>query len=156
MACDTYSEEAYSKFKKWADDYFYLPHRSETRGVGGIFFDHLNEKEGKSKEEIFDFIKEVGNTFSPTYLEIVNRNKNTPYSKKEVQWQNVRRSRYVEFNLVFDKGTKFGLDTNGRTESILMSIPPMAEWFYNYKPDNDIKAEETLQKLKKDINWISK
>ncbi len=119
-ACDNHDSDYYAEFKKWADDYFYIKHRKETRGVGGIFFDRLNEQSrGKSKQELFDLVKEVGNTFAPTYVSIANKNKNKEYGEKELNWQMIRRSRYVEFNLVYDKGTKFGLDTDGRIESRL-------------------------------------
>ena len=152
--CDKFNPNFYPKFKKWADDYFYIPHRKETRGVGGIFFDRLNEKSSElTKGEIFEFIKAVGNTFAPTYTTILNNNKELEYSESQKKWQFIRRSRYAEFNLVYDKGTKFGLETDGRIESILMSMPPQANWIYDYQPNNEEK--ETLQLLKKDIDWIN-
>ncbi len=150
--CDKHDADYYLKFKKWADDYFFLPHRNETRGIGGIFFDHLNE--GK-KTDYFEFVKSVGNSFAPTYIELMKKNSDKPFSEKEKDWQLHRRGRYVEFNLVWDKGTKFGLDTNGRTESILMSLPSTAKWTYNYQVEKDSPEEKTLKLLKKGINWIN-
>lgn len=146
--------QPYQIYKQTADDYFYIPHRNETRGIGGIFFDHLNEKSGKTKEEIEAFVVAVGNTFSNTYTEIVNKRKSLPYEKNNKIWQKIRRGRYVEFNLVYDKGTKFGLDTNGRTESILMSMPPEAIWEYNQKPEKNSLEEKSLQYFKKGIKWV--
>ncbi len=152
--CDKFNTDFYPKFKKWADDYFYIPHRKETRGVGGIFFDRLNDKSSElTKEEIFEFVKAIGNTFAPTYTTILNNNKELEYSESQKEWQFVRRSRYAEFNLVYDKGTKFGLETDGRIESILMSMPPQANWIYDYQPNGE--EQETLQLLKKDIDWIN-
>jgi len=152
--CDRHHPEYYSKFKTWADDYFYLPFREETRGVGGIFFDQLNETDGLSKEEIFNFIMDVGNLFPTLYCRIMSHNKGKSYTEKEKDWQLHRRGRYVEFNLVIDKGTKFGLDTDGRTESILVSMPPEVKWTYQYPIKNGSKEELTLSLLKKGINWV--
>ncbi|GAL87690.1 hypothetical protein MYP_4921 [Sporocytophaga myxococcoides] len=153
--CDRYHSSYYPQFKEWADNYFFIPHRNETRGIGGIFFDRLSEdrEKGISKEDRFAFVKAVGNLFAPLYIEIVNRNKEKHYSEVEKKWQSLRRSRYVEFNLVYDKGTKFGLDTNGRTESILMSMPPSANWEYNYSPPEGSREAETTSLLRKGINW---
>jgi coproporphyrinogen III oxidase len=150
--CDKHNISYYPKFKKWADDYFFLPHRNETRGIGGIFFDHLN---GENKPECFEFVKSVGNIFAPTYTELMKRNSQKVFSEKEKDWQLHRRGRYVEFNLVWDKGTKFGLDTNGRTESILMSLPSTAKWTYYYKIEKGSPEEETLNFLKKGIDWTN-
>lgn len=152
--CDKHRPNYYSDFKKWADDYFYIPHRKETRGVGGIFFDRLTEKEGCTKEELFAFVKEVGNIFAPTYTHLMGKNKDLPFTETNKQWQLLRRGRYVEFNLVYDKGTKFGLETNGRIESILMSLPQMASWEYNFKTAPDSAEEKTLSLLKKEVNWV--
>ena len=113
--CDQHDPSYYPKFKQWADDYFFLPHRNETRGIGGIFFDRLS---GDDQTKHFEFVKSVGNAFAPIYTHLMKRNSDKPFSEKEKDWQLHRRGRYVEFNLVWDKGTKFGLDTNGRTESI--------------------------------------
>lgn len=152
--CDNHDASYYPEFKKWADDYFYLKHRKETRGIGGIFFDRLSEQDEHTKESRFAFVKEVGEAFAPIYTHFMNKNKALPYGEAEKNWQSIRRGRYVEFNLVWDKGTKFGLDTNGRTESILMSMPPMANWVYNYQPEATSKEGQTLALLKKEIDWV--
>lgn len=155
--CDAHHPDFYNKFKTWADDYFYLPHRDETRGVGGIFFDYLKPNEpvhGCSKEALFDFVLAVGNTFAPTYTHLMHVNKEKSFSQKEKDWQFLRRGRYVEFNLVWDRGTKFGLETGGRTESILMSLPPQANWAYDYQPVAGTAEAQTLELLKKEVNWI--
>src|SRR5262249_37736252 len=125
----------------------------ETRGIGGIFFDRLNEGQDMSFEKNFSFWKEVGETFAPVYTELIRRNKDKAYTDRNRQWQLLRRGRYVEFNLVYDKGTKFGLETNGRTESILMSLPKLAGWEYNFIPEKNSEEEKTLSLLKKDLNW---
>jgi coproporphyrinogen III oxidase len=153
-ACDKHDRSFYPDFKKWADDYFYIPHRKETRGVGGIFFDKLTATDVITKQARFDFVKEIGNTFAPVYTSLMNRNKAKTFSETNKQWQLLRRGRYVEFNLVYDKGTKFGLETNGRTESILMSLPETAGWLYNYIPDKGSNEASTLLLLKKGINWV--
>jgi coproporphyrinogen III oxidase len=152
--CDRFDAAYYPEFKKWADDYFFIKHRNETRGVGGIFFDRLTPSTKHPIEERFDFVKSVGETFLPAYSEIVNRNRKKTYTDKEKQWQLLRRGRYVEFNLVYDRGTKFGLETHGRTESILMSLPSLASWTYNYIPEQNSAEEKTVNYLKKGINWI--
>jgi coproporphyrinogen III oxidase len=152
--CDKHHSEYYAKFKAWADDYFYVRHRQETRGVGGIFFDRLSPSEEVSLEQLFHFVQDVGNTFAPIYTNLIHKNKDLPFGEREKEWQLVRRGRYVEFNLVWDKGTKFGLDTQGRTESILMSLPPQANWSYNYHPEEGSKEYETLKYLNKGINWL--
>lgn len=154
--CDRFQSEFYSKFKKWADDYFYIKHRNETRGIGGIFYDRLNPKStGLDWETIFEFSKAVGRTFVPVYSELIHRNKNKEFTNEHKLWQYQRRSRYVEFNLVYDAGTKFGLETNGRIESILMSLPPQANWMYDFRAEIDSEEEKTLNLLKKGINWTS-
>ncbi|GJM30826.1 MAG: coproporphyrinogen oxidase [Cyclobacteriaceae bacterium] len=152
--CDRHHHSYYHKFKRWADDYFFLKHRDETRGIGGIFFDRLSSDDAFTKAERWKFVQDVGLIFMPTYRDLIARNKDKPYGEREKQWQFYRRGRYVEFNLVWDKGTKFGLDTGGRTESILMSLPPQANWSYNFHPGEGTPEHQTLQKLKKDINWI--
>ncbi len=151
--CDRHHKNYYAKFKKWADDYFYITHRKETRGIGGIFFDKLNEDEQMNFEQNFNFWKEIGETFAPTYVELISRNKNKPVTEQNKQWQLLRRGRYVEFNLVYDKGTKFGLETNGRVESILMSLPTNAGWEYDFTPEKNSEEEKTLNFLKKGIEW---
>lgn len=155
-ACDSSDNQYYNEFKKWADDYFYIKHRKETRGVGGIFFDRLNEQSRKkSKEDLFKFVQDVGNTFAPTYVQIVNENKELDFGSEEKRWQKIRRSRYVEFNLVYDKGTKFGLDTDGRIESILMSLPLETGWEYNPEFETGSREQNTLDLLKKNIDWLA-
>jgi len=130
--CDAFGSDVYPKYKKWCDEYFYLKHRQETRGVGGLFFDDLNEW---GFETSFAFMRSVGEAFTKAYLPIVEARKDTPYGDHERQFQLYRRGRYVEFNLVFDRGTLFGLQSGGRTESILMSMPPLVRWEYGYQPD---------------------
>lgn len=152
-ACDKHHPDFYPEFKKWADDYFFIPHRNETRGIGGVFFDKLNNTKGLSKEQIFQFVKEIGLLFAPVYTSLISKNKTGSFTPANKQWQLLRRGRYVEFNLVYDKGTKFGLETNGRTESILMSLPETAAWQYNYTPEPKSPEEVTLSLLKKGLNW---
>lgn len=154
ITCDKFDKNYYPKFKKWADDYFFIPHRNETRGVGGIFFDHLTEDENHSKNDIFEFVAAVGETFVNAYAQQVEYNRSKNFSEENKQWQLLRRGRYVEFNLVYDRGTKFGLQTNGRIESILMSLPENASWLYNHVPEKGSEEEKTLSLLKKGINWI--
>lgn len=152
--CDQSQPEFYPKFKAWADDYFYIKHRQETRGIGGIFYDKLTpENTGISWEQIFDFSKNVGHSFVPIYSQLV-RQRDKHFTLEDKQWQFQRRSRYAEFNLVYDSGTKFGLETDGRIESILMSMPPMASWVYDYKAAPDSLEAETLALLKKGIDWV--
>lgn len=153
-ACDQHDNSYYPKFKKWADDYFFIKHRNETRGVGGIFFDRLAQNENKDKAGIFSFVKEIGSVFMPIYRHLVTENRMMSFGDKEKHWQSIRRGRYVEFNLVWDKGTKFGLDTNGRTESILMSLPPQAQWKYDYQAPVNSEEAKTQFLLKKGINWL--
>lgn len=153
--CDRHNKNYYPEFKKWADDYFFIKHRNETRGIGGIFFDRLFETTAHSISDRFLFVKEVGELFAPTYVELISRNKDKLYSTDEKQWQLIRRGRYVEFNLVYDKGTKFGLETDGRTESILMSLPKEVNWIYDHKVARESREEKTLSLLKKGIDWIS-
>jgi coproporphyrinogen III oxidase len=153
--CDKYDDGYYDHFKKWADDYFYIKHRKETRGIGGIFFDHLKPNEHHSKETLLDFIIDVGNTFVPVYSKIANRTRNLSFGDQELKWQALRRGRYVEFNLVYDKGTKFGLDTDGRAESILMSMPPTANWEYNHTPTPNSPEARTLSLLRKEVDWLN-
>ncbi|HEX4998345.1 MAG TPA: oxygen-dependent coproporphyrinogen oxidase [Terriglobia bacterium] len=129
-ACDAHDPEHYPRFKKWCDEYFFLKHRGETRGVGGVFFDYL---EG-DREKNFAFVETLGNAFIDAYLPIARRRMNTPYTTDHRDFQLYRRGRYAEFNLLYDRGTIFGLETRGRTESILMSLPPLVRWVYDYKP----------------------
>jgi coproporphyrinogen III oxidase len=152
--CDKHHPSFYEKFKGWADDYFFLRHRNETRGVGGIFFDHLKEDSGFTKERRFQFVQDVGNAFAPLYIYYMRKNAELPFTEKNKKWQMLRRGRYVEFNLVWDRGTKFGLETDGRTESILMSLPPQADWLYNFEPEANSPENHTQQLLKKGISWV--
>lgn len=155
-ACNRHHPDFYSKFKNWADDYFYLPHRDETRGIGGIFFDYLKPDDnefGLNKVQLFDFVKEIGGQFAPLYRHVMSRHKKEEYSQQEKDWQYLRRGRYVEFNLVWDRGTKFGLETGGRTESILMSLPPQANWAYSHVPTEGSAEAQTLSLLKKGLDW---
>lgn len=153
-ACDLHCDSYYRDFKQWADDYFYIKHRQETRGIGGIFFDRLSANTEFSAVQRFEFVKSVGETFAPVYTYLMQKNAGLPFGEREKEWQMVRRGRYVEFNLVYDKGTKFGLDTDGRTESILMSLPPQAQWHYNYQVQPGSLEEKTLGLLKKGISWV--
>jgi coproporphyrinogen III oxidase len=168
-ACDKHSPDYYPKFKNWADDYFFIKHRNETRGAGGIFYDYLKPQTPKgalietqskndalhTKEDLFELMKSVGESFAPIYTHFMLKNKDLPFGEEEKRWQMLRRGRYVEFNLVWDRGTKFGLDTNGRTESILMSLPPVANWAYNYQPEKGSREEETLGLLRKGVDWLA-
>ncbi len=151
-ACLPFGEDVYEKYKNWCDEYFYLKHRDEPRGVGGLFFDDLNE-EGFDKS--FALMQSVGDHFVKAYRPIMNKRKDTPYGERERKFQCYRRGRYVEFNLVFDRGTIFGLQTGGRTESILMSLPPIVHWDYNWQPEEG-SAESRLYSdflVKKD--WLA-
>lgn len=155
--CDRHHPTYYPKFKKWADDYFFIKHRNESRGIGGIFFDRLNDAEGFDKKARLDFVMDVGHAFAPIYLTLIHQNKDKKYDDAHKKWQKLRRGRYVEFNLVLDKGTKFGLDTNGRTESILMSLPPEADWDYAVSPEPGSPEAHTLQMLQKspNLDWVN-
>ncbi len=152
--CDRFHPDFYLRFKTWADDYFFIKHRNETRGIGGIFYDKLTTDDKLNWEQVFEFSKAVGRSFAPIYTELVNRNRNKEFTEMQQQWQYQRRSRYAEFNLVYDAGTKFGLETNGRIESILMSLPPTAKWVYNFQAQPGSEEEKTLSLLKKGINWV--
>jgi len=162
-ACDKHHPEFYPKYKKICDEYFWNVHRNEARGIGGLFFDHLVESEGSSDseqakqmsmEDWYDFVTEVGNSFLECYVPIVEKRKDLPYTDANRNWQEIRRGRYVEFNLVHDKGTIFGLKTNGRIESILMSLPPHVQWVYDYQPEVGSEEEKLVEVLKKPINWL--
>jgi coproporphyrinogen III oxidase len=152
--CDRFNQDFYNRFKDWADNYFFIKHRDETRGIGGIFYDRLTATDEISWETVFEFSKALGRSFIPTYTELVNRSRDKQFTTDQQQWQYQRRSRYTEFNLVYDAGTKFGLETNGRIESILMSLPPTAKWVYNYQAQPGSEEEKTLSLLKKGINWV--
>ena len=150
-ACDSsFGAEAYARYKKWCDEYFFLKHRHEPRGIGGLFFDDLN---AEGFERSFAFTRSVGDHFLPAYLPIVERRRDMKYGEKERQFQLYRRGRYVEFNLVYDRGTRFGLQSGGRTESILMSLPPAARWEYDWKPEPGSKEAELYEKFLKPRDW---
>ena len=152
--CDKTHSEFYAKHKVWADDYFFIKHRNETRGIGGVFFDRLHaENTPLTKQQLFEYVCNLGEHFVSIYTEQTNR-RNEPFTSQQVEWQRLRRGRYVEFNLVYDKGTKFGLDTSGRIESILMSLPKDASWFYDYQTLPNSEEAKTLSLLKKGIEWV--
>ena len=146
--CDKYNPEFYPKFKSWADTYFFLPHRNESRGVGGIFFDNQNENSGLSKEQLLNFCLDLGREFPVIYREQIESKVVQIPTLEELKWQALRRGRYVEFNLLHDRGTKFGIYSSGRTESILMSMPPMANWEYDFTPKENSEENKTQNFLK--------
>ena len=155
QTCDEFDPSFYPKFKATADDYFFIKHRDETRGVGGIFYDRLRPDNTQLDfNQILDFSLAIGNTFLPVYTELIDRNRDQSFTDAQKEWQYLRRSRYAEFNLVYDAGTKFGLETNGRIESILMSLPPTAKWNYNPQILADSDEEKTQNFLKKGIDWV--
>ena len=176
--CDKHHEEYYPVFKRWCDEYFYLKHRQETRGVGGLFFDYqdgrgslykgpnpdgiagtysknLPELEPRNWEDLFGFIQDCGRTFLPAYVPIAQKRRNIEYGDRERNFQLYRRGRYVEFNLVYDRGTIFGLQTNGRTESILMSLPPLVRWQYSYAPEPNTPEAELYETFLKPQDWVN-
>jgi coproporphyrinogen III oxidase len=152
--CDGFNESFYPHFKQWADDYFFIPHRNETRGIGGIFFDHQRETADNSKQDLLDFCIALGTAFPKLYGYQAGLGRNLDFTENESNWMNLRRGRYVEFNLVHDRGTKFGLVSGGRTESILMSLPKNAGWVYNFEAESGSKERATLDLLKKGVKWI--
>lgn len=151
-ACAPFGDEVYPRFKTWCDEYFYLKHRDEPRGVGGLFFDDLNEW---GFDTSFAFMRSVGDSFIEAYRPIVAARKDTPYGDRERQFQLYRRGRYVEFNLVFDRGTLFGLQSGGRTEAILMSLPPLVRWEYEYKPEPGSPEAELTDYFLQDRDWLT-
>ena len=151
-ACEPFGEDVYAKYKKWCDEYFYLKHRDETRGVGGLFFDDLNEW---GFEKSFAFMRSIGDHYIQAYRPIVARRKDTEYGERERNFQLYRRGRYVEFNLVYDRGTLFGLQTGGRTESILMSLPPLVRWEYNYQPEPGTPEATLYEDYLRPRNWLA-
>ncbi|BAY49712.1 coproporphyrinogen III oxidase [Scytonema sp. HK-05] len=178
QACDTHHPDYYQVFKHWCDEYFYLKHRQETRGVGGLFFDYqdgqgqlyhgpysdtpaaiysnqIGTPAPRTWEEVFAFVHSCGKTFGPSYVPIVERRRSMEYGDRERNFQMYRRGRYVEFNLVYDRGTIFGLQTNGRTESILMSLPPVVRWEYGYKPEPNTPEAELYETFLKPQNWVN-
>lgn len=149
-ACKPFGSEVYPKFKRWCDDYFYLKHRQEPRGIGGLFFDDFNEL---GFERSFQFLRSVGDSYLPAYLPIVERRSNNAYSDEQKSFQAYRRGRYVEFNLVYDRGTLFGLQSGGRTESILMSLPPKVEWHYDWHPEDGSEEARLYTDYLRPRNW---
>ena len=151
-ACDSLGVNLYEKFKNWCDDYFYLPHRNETRGVGGIFFDDQNSG---SFTQNLSFMETVGSTFQSAYFSILKKRQNSPYTDQQKEFQLYRRGRYAEFNLVYDRGTHFGLQSRGRTESILMSMPPQVSWRYGWEPEKDSKEEDLYKNYLSPKDWLN-
>lgn len=154
MACDRHDSEFYPKFKKQCDQYFRNTHRNEARGIGGLFFDYCKATAAMPMENWHGFVTEVGDSFLEAYVPIVERRKELPFTDTQRTWQEIRRGRYVEFNLVHDKGTLFGLKTNGRIESILMSLPPRVQWVYDHHPEPGSAEEQLVKVLKNPIEWI--
>ncbi len=153
-ACDKHNSEFYPKYKKQCDEYFWNTHRNESRGIGGLFFDYLQPNDEMSSEKWFNFVTEIGDSFLEAYVPIVERRKDIPYTEENRKWQEIRRGRYVEFNLIHDKGTLFGLKTNGRIESILMSLPPHVQWVYDHQPEKGSVEEKLIKVLKNPVDWI--
>ncbi|MES9861479.1 MAG: oxygen-dependent coproporphyrinogen oxidase [Candidatus Thiodiazotropha sp. LLP2] len=149
-ACEPFGSDVYGRYKKWCDEYFYLKHRQEPRGIGGLFFDDLNEW-GFAKS--FEFMRSVGDHYLPAYRPIVTRRSDTPFGERERNFQLYRRGRYVEFNLVYDRGTLFGLQSGGRTESILMSLPPLVRWQYNWTPEAGSDEAQLYERYLKPRDW---
>jgi len=150
-ACDPFGEDVYPRFKKWCDTYFYLKHRKEQRGIGGLFFDDVNEWDF---DTCFAFLQSVSDSFIEAYLPIVQRRKDKPYGEREREFQLYRRGRYVEYNLVYDRGTLFGLQSGGRTESILMSLPPRVEWRYDYRPKPGTEEARLYEHYLVPRDWV--
>jgi len=152
-ACDAHHADFYPDFKEKCDSYFHNAHRGEARGLGGLFFDYLRAEKGLSIENRYAFVTAVGNHFLEAYLPILSRRKDLPFTPEQREWQEIRRGRYVEFNLVHDKGTLFGLKTNGRIESILMSLPPAVQWRYDHHPEPNSDEAKLIDVLKEPRNW---
>ena len=152
--CDRHDPEFYSKYKERCDSYFWNSHRDEARGVGGLFFDYLRKTEDRDIQVWYDFVTDVGNSFLHAYVPIAEKRKDLDYTPEQREWQEIRRGRYVEFNLVHDKGTLFGLRTNGRIESILMSLPPQVQWRYDHHPEPGSDEERLLKVLKNPVEWV--
>ena len=153
-ACDKHDPEFYPQYKKRCDEYFYNSHRGEARGLGGLFFDYLKATDERSMQDWYNFVTEVGDSFLTAYAPILEKRKDLAYGEKERDWQEVRRGRYVEFNLVHDKGTLFGLKTNGRIESILMSLPPAVQWRYDHHPEPGSPEEKLVDVLENPKDWV--
>ena len=154
MACDKHDDNFYRTYKKRCDEYFWNTHRNEARGIGGLFFDYCKATSEMDMEAWYSFVTEVGNSFLESYIPIVLKRKELTYSQPQRDWQEIRRGRYVEFNLVHDKGTLFGLKTNGRIESILMSLPPYVQWKYDHQPQKDSEEERLLNVLMHPKEWV--
>lgn len=152
-ACQDFGDDVYPEFKRWCDEYFYLAHRDETRGVGGLFFDNLKRWDF---DKTFDFVRAVGDSFISAYAEILKRRKDTPFGERERQFQLYRRGRYVEFNLIYDRGTLFGLQSRGRVESILMSLPPLVQWKYRWQTQPDTPESQLCEEYLKPRDWLLK
>tara|TARA_R110000744_G_scaffold27285_2_gene66689 strand:- start:342 stop:1244 length:903 start_codon:yes stop_codon:yes gene_type:complete len=153
-ACDRHNATFYNTYKKRCDEYFWNAHRNEARGIGGLFFDYCKATEEMNMQNWYNFVTEVGNSFLSSYVPIVTKRKDLDYTKEQRDWQEIRRGRYVEFNLVHDKGTLFGLKTNGRIESILMSLPPHVQWRYDHQPEKGSEEERLLNVLMKPKEWV--
>lgn len=152
--CDKHNPKFYPEFKAKCDDYFYNTHRNEARGIGGLFFDYCKASKGMTMQDWYNFVTEVGDSFLEAYVPIVENRKDLPYTEEHRTWQEIRRGRYVEFNLVHDKGTLFGLKTNGRIESILMSLPPHVQWVYDYHPQKGSEEEKLVKILQNPVEWV--
>lgn len=153
-ACDIHNPLFYPKYKARCDEYFYNPHREEARGVGGLFFDYCKKSPEMQIKDWYNFVTQIGDSFLDAYTPIVEKRKELPYTPAQKDWQEIRRGRYVEFNLVHDKGTLFGLKTNGRIESILMSLPPRVQWRYDHQPEPGSEEEKLIKVLKDPVNWV--
>jgi coproporphyrinogen III oxidase len=153
-ACDKHNPEFYPRYKKQCDNYFWNAHRNEARGIGGLFFDYCKADDKMTMQDWYHFVTEVGNSFLNSYVPIVEKRKEMPYTEAQKNWQEIRRGRYVEFNLVHDKGTLFGLKTNGRIESILMSLPPKVQWVYDHQPEAGSEEEKLIKVLNSPVDWI--
>ena len=154
--CDQFDESFYPKFKEECDNYFLNHHREESRGIGGIFFDYMRPTEEMSSHDLFEFAKTAGFGFTDAYLPILEKRKDMEFTEEQRYWQEIRRGRYVEFNLNHDRGTLFGLKTKGRIESILMSLPPRVRWDYNFTPEKGSEEERLLERLKNPVDWVGK
>lgn len=152
--CDKYDTSFYPEWKTWADNYFYLPHRQETRGIGGIFFDRIPVTNESDLEKMISLTSDLANAYPVIYVELMNNNGHKPFTEAEKKWQKIRRGRYVEFNLIYDRGTKFGLESEGNIESILVSLPAEVEWVYQHKPELGSPEAQTLALLKKGVDWV--
>ncbi|WP_274474886.1 oxygen-dependent coproporphyrinogen oxidase [Mangrovimonas aestuarii] len=153
-ACDKHNPDFYQNYKGRCDEYFWNAHRNEARGVGGLFFDYCKATDDMSMDDWYNFVTEVGNSFLDAYTPIVEKRKGLPFTDEQRNWQEIRRGRYVEFNLVHDKGTLFGLKTNGRIESILMSLPPHVQWVYDHQPESGSEEEKLIKVLQEPVPWV--